>query len=106
MYTRFLVNWTKIEGFIASRRGCEILLEKQCEKRCEEVKRCENGLKNGTKNDAEKFPTDCFQQINRKEWRPSGFMKKMNGDKYKVTRIACDNGNHLGTFSNKLSLLI
>ena len=44
MYTEFDVNRTKIEGVIASRRGFEILREKRCEKRCENLreKRCEN----------------------------------------------------------------
>ena len=49
-----------------------------------------NGEKNGAKNSAEKFPTDCYGEINRYEWRPSGFMKKMNGGLYRVTRFACD----------------
>ena len=73
-YAKFRINRIKIEGVIASRRGSEIWLEKVARK-------------SGSK----KFPTDCFGQINRYERRPSGFMKKMNGGKYRVTRFARDN---------------
>ena len=69
MYAKFHINRIKIEGVITSRVG----------------------PKNGAKTGAEKFPTDCFGQINRYERRPSGFMKKMNGGKYRVTRFARDN---------------
>ena len=34
--------------------------------------------KNGTKNGAEKIPTDCYREINRYKWRQSGFMTKIN----------------------------
>ena len=40
---------------------------------------------------AENFPTDCYGEKNRYEWRPSGYMKKMNGDLYRVSRFARDN---------------
>ena len=72
MCIKFLINRIKIEGFIALRRGGE------------------NGAKTGSKTGSEKFPTDCYGEINRYEWRPSGFMKKMNGDLYRVSRFALD----------------
>ena len=49
------------------------------------------GSKTGAKTGAENFPTDCYGEINKYEWTPSGFMKKMNGDLYRVSRFARDN---------------
>ena len=79
MYAKFHINRIKIEGVITSRVG----------------------PKNGAKTGAEKFPTDCFGQINRYERRPSGFMKKMNGGKYRVTRFAHNNNNN-----NKMAMIM
>ena len=73
MWLKFLANWMKIDGLRAFRRGPET-----CTKIC-------------TKTCAENFPTDCYGEINKYEWRPSGFMKKMNGGLYRVTRFARDN---------------
>ena len=50
------------------------------------------------------FPTDCYGEINKYEWRPSGFMKKMNEGLYRVTRFARDNNykNLKSSIRNKL----
>ena len=78
MWLKFLINWIKIDGVIALRRGPEIWREKWCEILVRNF-------------GAEKFPTDCYGEINRYERRPSGFMKKMNGGLYRVSRFARDN---------------
>ena len=74
MWLKYLINRIKIEGFRALRRGpenwCELLVRTF-----------------GAKN----FPTDCYGEKNRYERRPLGFMKKMNGGLYRVTRFARDN---------------
>ena len=68
------------------------------------------GAKTGAKIGAKKFPTDCYGEINKYKWRPSGFMKKINGGLYRVTRFACDkyrnlNGkNYLRLYKTSCSL--
>ena len=69
MWLKSLINRIKIDKFRALRRGPE------------------TGVKTGSEN----FPTDCYGEINKYEWRPSGFMKKMNEGLYRVTRFARDN---------------
>ena len=78
MSIKFLINRIKIDGFRALRRGPE------------------NGQQNWSVKSVtnfgwENFPTDCYGDINRYEWTPLGFMKKMNGGLYRVTRFARDN---------------
>ena len=64
MCIKFVVNQIKIYRFIALRSGPRIGARKS--------------VKNSTKNGAEKFTTDCYREINRYKWRPSGFMTKIN----------------------------
>ena len=64
MCIKFVVNRIKIYRFISLRSGPRFGARKSA--------------KNGTKNGAEKFPTDCYREINRYKWRPSGFMTKIN----------------------------
>ena len=73
MCIKFLINRIKIDRVIAL-----TLVAKNCSKNCSKI--C-------SKN----FPTDCYGEKNRYEWRPSGFMKKMNGGLYRVSRFARDN---------------
>ena len=78
MCIKYLINRIKIDGFRALRRGPE------------------NGPKFLSQIfvpnfGAENFPTDCYGEKNRYERRPLGFMKKMNGGLYRVTRFARDN---------------
>ena len=61
IWLKFLINRIKIDWFRALRRGPE------------------TGSKTGAKTGSKKFPTDCYGEINRYKWRPSGFMKKMKG---------------------------
>ena len=78
MSIKFLINRIKIDGFRALRRGPE-----NCPKFLSQILVPNFG--------AENFPTDCYGEKNRYEWRPSGFMKKMNGELYRVSRFARDN---------------
>ena len=73
IWLKFLINRIKIDRFRALRRGPE------------------TGAKTGSKTGSKNFPTDCYGEINKYEWRPSGFMKKMNEGLYRVTRFARDN---------------
>ena len=76
MWLKFLVNRIKIDIFRALRRGPK----NWCKNWCENLR--ETGVEN--------FPTDRYGEINKYEWRPSGFMKKMNEGLYRVTRFARD----------------
>ena len=76
IWLKFLINRIKIDWFRALRRGPET--------------GSKTGAKTGSKTGAENFPTDCYGEINKYEWTPSGFMKKMNEDLYRVTRFARD----------------
>ena len=78
MWLKFLVNRIKIDRFRALRRGPENW--------CELFARSFG---------AKFFTTNCYGEINRYEWRTSGFMKKLNGGLYRVTRFACDNNELL-----------
>ena len=77
IWLKFLINRIKIDRFRALRRGPE------------------TGAKTGSKTGAKNFPTDCYGEINKYEWTPSGFMKKMNEGLYRVTRFARD--KNIGT---------
>ena len=82
MCIKFLINRIKIDRVIAL-----TLVAKNCSKNCSKI--C-------SKN----FPTDCYGEKNRYEWRPSGFMKKMNGGLYRVSRFARDKYIYFSTFWN------
>ena len=92
IWLKFLVNRIKIYGFRALRRGPE------------------NGPKFWSRIlvpnfGSENFLTDCYGEINRYEWRPSGFMKKINGGLYRVTRFARDKNATLYSIATRAPIL-
>ena len=81
MYTNLQVNRTKIEGDILPESGTDFL-------RWDFALRKRWGY-------SKKIPTDCYENQIRRERMTSAFMKKMNEDKYKVTRFARDNNFYI-----------